>query len=87
MITGFLTGVIFTLYMVASVFFVKFWSQTRDRLFLAFGIAFAIEGFNRVRFLLVEHPENGTPGIYVVRILAFSLIAAAIIAKNLQHKR
>jgi len=87
MITGFLTGVIFSLYMVATVFFVKFWTRTGDRLFLAFAVAFVMEGFNRLQFLSVNHPEDGSPGIYIVRILAFSLIAAAVIAKNLQQKR
>ena len=86
MITGFLTGVIFTLYLVAALFFLKFWSKTRDFLFLSFALAFIMEGFNRVRFLLVDNPEEGSSGIYLVRILAFSLIAVAIIAKNVRQK-
>ncbi len=85
MTTGFLTGVIFTLYMVASLFFLKFWSRTRERLFLAFALAFIIEGFNRLRFLFVEMPAEGSPGIYAVRLFAFALIAAAIVSKNLSQ--
>ena len=86
MITGFLIGVIFTLYMIGALFFLKFWMRTRDRLFLAFAFAFVIEGLNRLRFLVVSHPEEGSFGIYAVRIIAFSLIAVAIIAKNMQQK-
>ncbi|HZP12901.1 MAG TPA: DUF5985 family protein [Nevskiaceae bacterium] len=86
MITGFLIGIIFALYMIGALFFLKFWMRTRDRLFVAFAAAFVIEGLNRLRFLVVPDPEEGSFGIYAVRIIAFSLIAAAIIAKNMQQK-
>lgn len=82
MIEGFLLGVIVTASLAAAVFFFKFWQRTRDQLFLAFGLAFLIEGLNRVLFLFVDHPNEGRPGIYVVRLLAFLLIVAAIVRKN-----
>lgn len=82
MIEGFLLGVIFTASITASLFFLKFWRKTRDSLFLAFAAAFAIEGINRLAFLFVERPSEGTPAIYVVRLLAFLLILAAIARKN-----
>lgn len=82
MIEGFLLGVIFTASITASLFFLKFWRMTRDDLFLAFAAAFAIEGLNRLTFLFVERPNEGTPAIYVVRLLAFLLILAAIFRKN-----
>ena len=81
-----LIGVISTLYVVCSLFFLKFWIGTRDRLFLAFALAFVIEGLNRARFILFEHPSEASPGIYLVRLFAFALIAAAIAAKNFQKK-
>lgn len=82
MIEGFLLGIIFTASLTAGVFFLKFWRQTRDRLFLAFAAAFLIEAFNRLGFLLVDNPNEGTPVIYIVRLLAFLLILAAIVSKN-----
>ena len=82
MIEGFLLGVIVTASLAAAVFFFKFWRRTRDQLFLAFGLAFLIEGLNRMAFLFVEHPNEGRPAIYVVRLLAFLLIVAAIVRKN-----
>jgi hypothetical protein len=57
MIEGFLLGVIVTASLAAAVFFFKFWRRTRDQLFLAFGLAFLIEGLNRILFLFVEHPN------------------------------
>lgn len=82
MISTFLMGACATLYAVAAVFFLKFWARTRDFLFLAFAAAFAAEGLNRVRLFNVPHPNEGTVGVYVVRLLAFLLVLAAILLKN-----
>lgn len=87
MIEGFLLGVIVTASVTAGIIFVKFWRRTHERLFLAFGAAFIIEGVNRMAFLLVDKPTEGSPLIYVVRLLAFSLILAAIVSKNLGGAR
>jgi hypothetical protein len=81
-IHGFLLGIIATSSLAAGGFFLMFWRQTRDVFFLAFGAAFVIEGLNRTSFLLLERPSEGSPSIYVVRLLAFVLILAAIINKN-----
>lgn len=82
MIEGFLLGVIVTASLTAGLFFLRFWRSTRDTLFLAFGAAFIIEGLNRVAFLFIDKPNEGSPAIYIVRLLAFLLILAAIIRKN-----
>ncbi len=82
MIEGFLLGIIVTASLTAGVFFLKFWIGTRDPLFLAFALAFTIEGLNRVGFLFVARPNEGSPAIYAVRLLAFLLILAAILWKN-----
>jgi Family of unknown function (DUF5985) len=82
MFQGFLVGVIATTSVTAGVFFLKFWRQTRDQLFLAFGVAFIIEGLNRASVLLVENPNEGSPYIYVVRLFVFLIILAAILRKN-----
>jgi uncharacterized membrane protein HdeD (DUF308 family) len=82
MFEGFLLGIIVTCSIVAAGFFWKFYRQTRDILFLAFAAAFFIEGINRISFLYVETPNEGSPAIYIVRLVAFLLILAAIIRKN-----
>jgi hypothetical protein len=81
-IEGFLLGVIVTASLTAGAFFLKFWRTTGDKLFLAFAAAFIIEGLNRLGFLFVAHPNEGSPTIYVVRLIAFLLILMAIVAKN-----
>ena len=86
MIEGFLLGVIVTASLTAGAFFLKFWRRTRDPLFLAFGAAFIVEGLNRTSFLFLEHPDEGRPLIYVVRLVAFLLILGAIVWKNRSSK-
>ena len=78
----FLLGVIATSSLTAGVFFLKFWSKTRDSLFLAFGLAFVIEGLNRCAVLMLARPNEGSPYIYGVRLLAFLIILTAILHKN-----
>lgn len=87
MIVGFLIGVIVCASAVAGLFFVRFWRRTGDWLFLAFALAFFIEGANRLRFLFLEQPAEGTASIYLVRLLAYLLILGAIAYKNLPAKR
>jgi hypothetical protein len=82
MVEPFLLGVIATSSAIAGSFFLKFWRQTRDPLFLAFGVAFIAEGLNRCAFLFVERPNEGSPLIYVVRLFAFLIILGAILRKN-----
>jgi hypothetical protein len=82
MIEGFLLGVIVTASLVAAAFFLKFWKQTRDPLFLGFGAAFMIEGLNRLGFLFVEVPEDGSNLLYAIRLLSYLLILSAIAYKN-----
>jgi hypothetical protein len=81
-VVPFLLGVIATSWLIAGVFFLKFWRRTRDSLFLAFSLAFVIEGLNRCAMLFLTKPNEGSPSIYGVRLLAFVLILAAILHKN-----
>jgi hypothetical protein len=79
----FLAGAVTLGYLVAAGFFVSFWRKTRDRLFLAFGIAFALFALNQLlasAFVVVFEP---TSLIYLLRILGFAIILAAILDKNL----
>jgi hypothetical protein len=82
MIEGFLLGVIVTCSFVAAGFFARFWLATRDLLFLGFAAAFALEGLNRTAFLFLDEPSFGDESIYVVRLLSYLLILAAIANKN-----
>jgi uncharacterized membrane protein HdeD (DUF308 family) len=82
MIQAFLLGVLATMFLAASLFFVRFWLETRDSFFLAFAASFTVEGLSPVVAVFQPKPSESSPWIYVVRLLAMLLILAAILKKN-----
>ena len=66
----------------AGLFFFRFWRQTRDRFFLYFAGSFWLEAVNRIALALVEHASEQEPLFYLVRLVAYGLILAAIWQKN-----
>ncbi|HKR85907.1 MAG TPA: DUF5985 family protein [Terriglobales bacterium] len=82
MIEGFLLGIIATSSVTAGIFFLRFWRDTRDSLFLTFAIAFIAEGLNRTAMLILKQPNEGSTWIYLVRFFAFLLILVGIVNKN-----
>ena len=80
--TTFVAGAIAMAYLVAGLFFLKFWRRSGDRLFLAFAVSFALLAAQRVALAaLVSDPDAALP-LYGVRALAFIIILLAIIDKN-----
>lgn len=74
-------------YLVLSGFFLRFWKRTRERLFLAFGVAFAFLALNQMASTYFEAGDERTLYGYALRVLGFVLILAAIIDKNLASRR
>lgn len=81
-IETFLLGVIATCSYLAGLFFLRYWRDTRDSLFLNFALAFFIEGVNRTVMMFYAHPNESSPWVYLVRSFAFLLIVTAIVKKN-----
>jgi hypothetical protein len=69
-------------YLVAALFFLRFHRETRDRLFGAFAIAFAMLAVQRAALALLPLTDRNEILIYGLRLLAFVLILAAIVDKN-----
>ncbi|HEY1463316.1 MAG TPA: DUF5985 family protein [Terriglobales bacterium] len=82
MIEGFLLGVIAMASFTASAFFLRFWKDTRDTLFFAFVIFFSVEGLIRVASLFFARPNEGSPWIYLARLLALIFLLVSILKKN-----
>lgn len=78
----FLLGVIASASLVGAVFFLKFWRMTRDTLFLAFALFFFLDAGSRAALIFLTHPNEGSPYIYWLRLLALLLVLAAILKKN-----
>lgn len=76
------SGAILMGYLVAGFFFLRFWRDTRDRLFLIFAVAFGILGAQRVALVLSQEMGETRTGLYLIRLLAFLLILGAIVDKN-----
>ena len=82
----FLLGAIATATIVAAVFFLRFWRQTGDRLFLIFAAAFALEALSRIALAATANPSEGQPLFYIVRLISYLLILAAIVDKNVVRR-
>jgi hypothetical protein len=81
-ITPFLLGATAMASLVAALFFLRFWRETGDRFFLYFAVAFGMEGLNRSVLGLSTVSQETEPFFYLVRLIAFLLILAAIVDKN-----
>lgn len=68
--------------LVAALFFLKFWRQTREQLFLFFSLAFAVDALTRVALGLSRVSNEDEPLLYLGRLVTFALIVAAIVHKN-----
>jgi uncharacterized membrane protein HdeD (DUF308 family) len=77
-----ISGAIVMGYGVAAVFFLRFWRETRDRLFLIFSLAFGILGIQRLALALSSFSGENHTWLYLLRLLGFVLILAAIVDKN-----
>ena len=67
---------------VIALFFLRYWRQTRDRLFAMFAAGFATFAVSRVILAFLDADDEGRVYVYALRLLAFALILAAIVDKN-----
>jgi hypothetical protein len=67
---------------VIALFFFKYWSKTRDRLFLCFAAAFLIFSLNWLALAVASPSQESRHWIFVVRIVGFALILLGILDKN-----
>lgn len=67
---------------VCGLFFLRFWRESRDRLFLLFGAAFFLLALCWALLGLFSPAEETRPYIYAIRLAAFLLIIGAILDKN-----
>lgn len=78
----FVSGTIAMGYVVGALFFLRFWSRTRDRLFLVFSVAFVMLALQRVALVAFAYDPDAAVWLYAARALAFMLILWAIVDKN-----
>jgi hypothetical protein len=82
MLFDFLSGAITMGFVVAGLFFLRFWKRTRERLFIAFALAFWLLGLTQALLALIDVPDEERSGLYLLRLAAFVLILGSVGMKN-----
>ena len=79
----FLSGAVTMGFVLAALFFLRFWRETRDGLFVGFAVAFLLLGIAQAILTLADIPLEERSWVFLIRLAAFVLILAAVIRKNL----
>ena len=83
----FMSGALTLGFVVAALFFLRFWRRTRDRLFLAFAIAFVLLALNQALAQWLGAADERVGYTYLLRVIGFVLILAAVVDKNVSRGR
>ena len=82
-LADFLAGGLTMAYLVAGVYFFRFWRKTREQLFRSFGLAFWLLALNQAIVSMLGAADERSGYAYVLRVVGFLLILYAILRKNL----
>jgi predicted small integral membrane protein len=83
----FLWGALTASCSVVTLFFLRFWTTSGDRLFAFFAAAFALFGVNWLALASLDWGPETRHHAYWFRLFGFVLIAAGIIDKNRRAAR
>lgn len=78
----FLLGALSMASALAALFFLRFWTLSRDRLFLFFSLGFFTLGLTWTTLGIFHPGEETRHYYYVLRLVAFFLIIVGIADKN-----
>ena len=85
----FVWGVLAMASLIATVFFLRYWRTSRERLFAFLALAFAGLAANWTGLALIDQPtdEAQQKCAYVVRLVAFLILIIGIFDKNRRSGR
>jgi hypothetical protein len=69
-------------FLLAGLFFFRFYARTRDPLFSQFGFAFCLLAANQAVITLSGFPPNELGWAYALRVMAFAMLIYGIVRKN-----
>jgi hypothetical protein len=75
-------GFIATAFSASALFFFRFWTRLKERLFLFFAGAFFMLALERLVLVVLRNVTEVDFRVYLLRLLAFVLILAGIADKN-----
>ena len=78
----FLSGAVTFGFLVAGLFFLRFWKRTHDSLFIAFALAFWLLGLTQGLLAFTNIPLEERSWLFLLRLAAFALILISIWRKN-----
>jgi hypothetical protein len=79
---AFLQAVNATAALIAGLFFMRFWRDSRDSLFAFFGAAFWLLALSWALLAFVGPTDESRPYIYAIRLVAFGLLIVGMVNKN-----
>lgn len=79
---GFLSGAVAFGFVIAALFFFRFWQRTADGLFYWFGIAFVLLAIGQTLLTLLDVSVEERSWLFLLRLAAFSIIIVAVLQKN-----
>jgi peptidoglycan/LPS O-acetylase OafA/YrhL len=83
----YISGAVTLGYLIAALFFARFWKRTRDRLFVSFAVAFVLLALNQALAQWLGAADERVGYTYLLRVLGFVLILAAIVDKNISNRK
>lgn len=79
---AFLRGALFLGCVVIGLIFLKYWKETRDRLFVFFVAAFWLLGAHWVALTIVDPPVETKHYLFLLRLAAFLSLLIGVLDKN-----
>jgi hypothetical protein len=79
----FLAGALTMAFVIAGIYFLRFWRTTKDRLFLNFAFAFMLLALNQIVTASFGVSDERIYYAYILGILGFTMILLVIVDKNI----
>ena len=81
--TTFLSGMITAGFLIAALFFFRFWRRTHDSLFAIFGGSFVLFAASQSLSVSFDFLHDDKTAVFLLRLFGFALLLVAIVRKNL----
>jgi hypothetical protein len=84
-----ISGAVAMASLIIALFFLRFWRNSGDRLFLYFALSFLVQAGHRLyaAFPVVAGMDEENPLHYSFRLLAYALILWAVLEKNMPRRK
>ncbi|MCE9669199.1 DUF5985 family protein [Myxococcus stipitatus] len=82
MLRSMINGAVAMGWLACALFFLRFWKQSRERLFAFFSLSFVMLAANSVAAALMDAQDERRYYLYLARLVAFLIILYAIWDKN-----